>query len=176
MDMTPIQQFIRRRPKTSFAVLVAMLCLIAVGASWVIDTDREKITRAIEETRTGLESKDVEAALRYVPEDFRQGNLTREDLRGYIEEMFQSYGAPNVLTTTWHEMSVADGSATCEISFYVDFRRISRTGGRFLTSRWRLTLTAGQNDWYFQKIEPLRVNRRKVKSLRELVERARSYQ
>jgi ketosteroid isomerase-like protein len=161
--------FVRNRPKTSFASFVVGLCLLAVVASWIIDTDREKISRAIDETRQALKEGDTEGVMRYVAGDFRQNDVTRDDLRGYIERMFEKFGAPSLLKTTWSELRLSNGSATCKVDVSVSFLRIYHSGGFMTTSRWKLKLRKGQDRWLFARIQPLQVNNQPVDDLAELL-------
>lgn len=173
--MGPVRQFVRTRPKTSFVALVVALGAMATLASWVIDTDREKISRAIDQTRLALQDGDVQEALMYIAPDFNQDGIQPADLRRYVQQVFTRFGRPNVLRTRWHELTIEDDSATCKADVYTDFRHISPTGGRFVRSQWELTLGRYGNRWYFTRIQPLRVNNVPVESLRELAAQAKSY-
>jgi hypothetical protein len=149
--------------------------MIAVLASWLIDTDREKIARVIHETRTALRNGDAEGALLYTAHDFNQNGIKRTDLRRYIQRVYARFGAPNVLRARWHELTIEEGSATCKVDVYTDFRHISPTGGRFVRSYWKLTFGEYGKQWYITRIEPIRVNNVPVENLRELAAQAKSY-
>jgi hypothetical protein len=173
--MGRVRQFVRAHPIASFALLVVSLTLLAVLASWLIDTDREKITRAISRTRAALQKGKVEESLAYVAPDFDQDGIRQADLRRYAQQVFSRFGKPNVLVTRWSDLTIIDVSATCKLEVYSDFRHISPTGGRFVRSHWNLTFAEYGDRWYITRIEPTRVNNVPVNSLRELAAQAKSY-
>jgi hypothetical protein len=154
--MGKLRDFARARPKTAFILLLALLCGLALLASALITTERERVDRAIKAARLALQAGDVERTMRCVAPDFRQEGMDREGFRSFIARGLKRHGAPTV-DIRQREYQLEGTTARCEMSVRSEFPGSPSLAGVPLLSAWRVSLRKIGSQWYITEVTPLKI-------------------
>jgi len=147
---------VRAHPLRSFALLVGVLALACTVASVLIDTDREKIVRAVKQTHAALRTGDVEGALRQLTPDFNQEGIRRSDLQALIERTLRKFGRPQTRITTLN-LTLEPDQASCILDLAGGFPESRGFRSAYGRSRWRVSLRQARGDWLITEVTPLRI-------------------
>ncbi|MFP4028374.1 MAG: hypothetical protein ACLFWL_11345 [Candidatus Brocadiia bacterium] len=167
---------LKNHPVLFFLLLVALLIILAVVASWLIDTDREKVVRSVKKSGRSLEQGDVAGTLEFVSPNFKQETMGRKELRDFVKQGLNKFGAPKIKITKWQNLEVDATNANCKIVVITRFSERRSFGGQLVRSQWELTFEKSGDKWLITSLDPIRVQGNEVGGLLPLGRNVMGYQ
>ena len=139
------------------ALLMLALVIGAIVLERVVVTDQERIERTINALRDAVGEADTETLFEGISEDYYDGVLSREGLRGLAEAYFARYGRTRVRILD-RAVNRTRTQAAVELAVFATAEH-GPGAGRLGQSLWLVLLQKEPDGaWRVTRIEPLRWN------------------
>ena len=170
-----LKDFVKAHPRISFLLLLVILTLLCILGSVLIDTDGEKVVRAISQTQEGLEAGDLDRTMQNVSPDFSQEGMDRIALREFVRDGLRAYGPPKVHILS-KKIELSADSATCTLVVMSSFLSFKRGYTTLSRSEWRVSLRKIGGKWYITEVSPLELEGLSLAGLKQLGKRFMGYE